>query len=393
MVTKYGLSSLQSSPSSGGSPFKFKVGKVFATVMDEKTPSKKVFDQCGGWAGVGTVLFKFYPSSKLTDNYKENTTSNTVLGYSTAKPLFPNQKYIPLNGELILVFSLPSANTQKSKSNNAPSYYYITNINLWGNNHSNAQTSNAEHPLGLGFDENPKIESILPFEGDYILEGRFGNTLRFGSTNKINTGENFWSDSGKNGDPITILTNGHKFGSGKLYVENINKDFSALYLTSSQKVPLQVSKTKLNPLTTTTLPNKYIEGSQAILTSDRVVINSKKENVLLFAHNNIELYTKNTISLDADDKTVINSPVIFLGMNGSKIPEEPVLLGNETVKLLNTLLTSLSTFSTICSSALNGSKGSPITQLNTAARGLKESVDNLIPKLITIKSQKVRVAK
>jgi hypothetical protein len=80
-------------------------------------------------------------------------------------------------------------------------------------------------------------------------------------------------------------------------------------------------------------------------------------------------------------------------MNGSQIPGEPVLLGNETVKLLNSLLTSLSTFSTICSSTLNGSKGSPITQLNTAARGLKESVDNLIPKLINIKSKKVRVAK
>ena len=245
MVTKYGLSSLQSSPSSGGSPFKFKVGKVFATVMDEKTPSKKVFDQCGGWAGVGTVLFKFYPSSKLTDNYKENTTSNTVLGYSTAKPLFPNQKYIPLNGELILVFSLPSANTQKSKSNNAPSYYYITNINLWGNNHSNAQTADAEHPLGLGFDENSKIESLLPFEGDYILEGRFGNTLRFGSTNKINTGENFWSDSGRNGDPITILTNGHKFGSGKLYVENINFIQKYVFYPLSELLRIKLLRIKL----------------------------------------------------------------------------------------------------------------------------------------------------
>jgi hypothetical protein len=393
MVTKYGLSSLSTSPSSGGSPFKFKVGKVFATVMDEKTPSKKVFDQCGGWAGIGTVLFKPYPASKTKDNYTENTTSNTVLGYSVAKPFFPNQKYIPLNGELILFFSLPSITTQKNNSNSTPAYYYITNINLWGNNHSNSQTADPEHPLGLGFDENANIQSLLPFEGDYILEGRFGNTLRFGSTNKINTKENFWSASGKNGNPITILTNGHKFGGEKLYVEDINKDSSALYLTSTQKVPLKVAKTKLNPLTTTSLPDKYIEGSQAILTADRVVINSKKENVLLFAQNNIELYTKNTISLDADTRTVINSPVIFLGMNGSQIPGEPVLLGNETVKLLNALLTSLSTFSTICSSALNGSKGSPITQLNTAARGLKESVDNLIPKLINIKSKKVRVAK
>ena len=365
---------------------------MFATVMDDKTPSKKVFDECGGWQGIGTVLFKPYNSSKNEDNYVENSTQD-VLGYSKAKPLFPNQKYYPLKGELILIFSLPSVRSQVSDSNATPSHYYVTNINLWGNNHQNAQTSDPEAPLGLGFEENQNVESILPFEGDYILEGRFGNTLRFGSTNKINTGENFWSDSGANGDPITILTNGLSFGSGKLYVEDINKDASALYLTSTQKVPLEVSKTNLNPLTTTSLPNKYLEGSQAILTSDRVIINSKKENVLLFAQNNIELYTKNTISLDADDKLVLNSPTILLGLNGSAVPEEPVLLGNETIKLLNSLLTSLSSFSTICSSALNGSKGSPITQLNTAARGLKESVDNLIPKLEKIKSQKVRVAK
>ena len=394
MAIKYGLSSITKSPTtSSSSPFKFKVGKVFATVMDEKTPSKKVFDECGGWQGIGTVLFKPYNSSRNEDNYIENQTSKTVLGYSKAKPLFPNQKYYPLKGELILIFSLPSINTQTTDSSSTPSYYYITNINLWGNNHQNAQTADPEAPLGLGFEENQSIESILPFEGDYILEGRFGNTLRFGSTNKINTGENFWSDSGKNGDPITILANGHGFGSGTLYVEDINRDASALYLTSTQKVPLEVSKTKLNPLSTTSLPNKYLEGSQAILTSDRVIINSKKENVLVFAQNNIELYTKNTISLDADDKFVINSPTILLGLNGSSVPEEPVLLGNETIKLLNSLLTSLSSFSTICSSALNGSKGSPITQLNTAARGLKESVDNLIPKLQNIKSQKVRVAK
>lgn len=394
MPVKFGLSSLtKSSPLSQTPPFRFKVGKVFATVMDDKTPSKKIFDECGGWSGVGTVLFRPYISSKNTDNYEENQTSKTRLNYSVAKPLFPNQKYLPLKGELILVFSLPSVKSQTSKSNATPVYYYITNINLWGNNHQNAQTADPESPLGLGFDENPNIQSVLPFEGDYILEGRFGNTLRFGSTNKINTGENFWSNSGRNGDPITILTNGHKFNGEKLYVENINEDSSALYLTSTQKVPLEVVKTNLNPLSSTSLPSEYLEGSQAILTSDRVVINSKKENVLLFAQNNIELYTKNTISLDADDKTVLNSPTILLGLNGSSIPEEPVLLGNETIKLLNSLLTSLSSFSAICSSALNGSKGSPITQLNTAARGLKESVDNLIPKLQKIKSQKVRVAK
>ena len=106
MAIKYGLSSITKSPTtSSSSPFRFKVGTVFATVMDEKTPSKKVFEECGGWQGIGTVLFKPYDGSKNEDNYVENQTSKTVLGYSTAKPLFPNQKYYPLKGELILIFS------------------------------------------------------------------------------------------------------------------------------------------------------------------------------------------------------------------------------------------------------------------------------------------------
>ena len=49
--------------------------------------------------------------------------------------------------------------------------------------------------------------------GDSLLEGRYGQSLRFGSTARSNFNfpteiQNNWSDSGKNGDPITILKNG-----------------------------------------------------------------------------------------------------------------------------------------------------------------------------------------
>ena len=75
-----------------------------------------------------------------------------------------------------------------------------------------------------------------------ILEGRFGNSIRFGSTNISNeiSNPNGWSDLGNTGDPITIIRNGQ---SSKLddkgwlpTTENINEDASSIYLTSNQRI-------------------------------------------------------------------------------------------------------------------------------------------------------------
>ena len=46
-------------------------------------------------------------------------------------------------------------------------------------------------------------KNMLPFEGDMILEGRFGNSIRFGSSTP--KGKNNWSENDSEGDPITIL--------------------------------------------------------------------------------------------------------------------------------------------------------------------------------------------
>ena len=75
-----------------------------------------------------------------------------------------------------------------------------------------------------------------------ILEGRFGNSIRFGSTNKSNeiSNPNSWSDLGNTGDPITIIRNGQPDNlddKGWLpTIENINGDASSIYLTSNQKI-------------------------------------------------------------------------------------------------------------------------------------------------------------
>jgi len=66
-----------------------------------------------------------------------------------------------------------------------------------------------------------------------ILEGRFGNSIRFGSSNP--RGKNNWSENDSEGDPITIISNGQS-GDKSISIENINGDASSIYLTSNQNI-------------------------------------------------------------------------------------------------------------------------------------------------------------
>lgn len=370
------------------SAFKFKVGRVYAVIMDETTPSQGVFDTYGGWDGMGTIFYIDYEQSKNTPVTNDNFI-NYAIG-NPARPFFPNQKFYPLLGELVLIFNLPSPDSQNKAG--ASQDYYLSVLNLWNSPNHNAQTS-TDSKLGDSFKEG-NIKPLRSFEGDHILEGRYGQGLRFGSTTKINSQENFWSKTGTDGDPITILSNGHKTDPKYLspHVEDINSDASSLYLSSTQQLPLKVSKTKLNPLSGTTLPEIYT-GAQALLTSDRVIINARKENVLIFATNNIELYTKNTLSIDTEEKIVLNSPQIFLGLDNDSIPTEPAILGNEMVKVLTKLLNELGKFSDSLSTAVVSGVG-PISDINVAATSLGETVDSVLTTLSKkVRSSKIRIAK
>ena len=121
-------------------------------------------------------------------------------------------------------------------------YYYLNTISLWNhpeqysypnpllNQSAPSQTSDYEQ-IELGntrkvndestdldlngnsggdFVEKGFIHPIIPYAGDVILEGRFGNSIRFGSTQNINGKaiSNNWSSTGESGSPIVILKNG-----------------------------------------------------------------------------------------------------------------------------------------------------------------------------------------
>jgi len=390
MIVKTGLSPIISSI--GKNNFtpskKSQVGKVYGVVTTENTPTKNMFEKAGGYGGIGTVFYLDYDQSKNIVGSNSDDFLNTC---KLAKPLYPQFQYYPVLGELVYIDDLPSAASQIS--NTSTQKYYISTINIWSNNQQNSQPTNNNASLGLTFIENPNIKPLLSFEGDHIIQGRQGNALRFSSTTKLYSNLNEWSSTGNDDDPITILTNGFSYvPEEKIHVEKINKDLSSIYLTSAQQIPLITDKNGvLNPITNPTDVSKYF-SSQAIINSDRIVLNSKKDEVMIFAKTNIELNTKNIINLNADERIHLNGNTIFLGTVNDKLPTEPLLLGNKTYTLLSSLLNSLYTLGTSLSTVISGPEGTPAIDINVAAETLLNDLDRISNDLENILSQQTFTA-
>ena len=312
------------------------IGKVFGVVLNENTPSKKRFEEANGWAGIGTIYYLEYNTSKNITTDSVDIDKTTL---QKAKPLYPNMSSYPLIGELVIITTGPSAIGQVS--NSTPENYYVSAVNLWNNVQQNSPDSKN---LGKTFTEDKSIRRLIPFEGDIIHQGRKGNGIRFGSTTKLYSNVNEWSSIGNNGDPITIMVNGYvtpDSGSLKPNIEEINKEKSSIYMTSTQKIPLKPGASIINPRVNTIKPSDYV-SSQIIANSDRITLNAKKDEVLVFAKGNIELSTDNIVNINAGRVTHINSPYINLGTRADgTYPNEAVLLGNQTVIAFDKIVAAL----------------------------------------------------
>ena len=117
----------------------------------------------------------------------------------------------------------------------------------------NSEDSQVVEPKpGKTFQEKATIRNLFPNEGDIIIEGRFGNSIRFGSTAKQSEEnknvESPWSTEGQNGNPITIIRNGQSqvdlpFTNWYPIYEDIQNDDSSIYMTSGQTIPVALAST------------------------------------------------------------------------------------------------------------------------------------------------------
>lgn len=387
MIIKDNLGGIISSINNSSPTNKVKkesIGKVCGVITTENTPTPKLFQENGGWNGLGTVFYLDFDQSKNTDIQNVKLEDCKV-----AKPFSSNIQDYPLIGELIYIIDAPAPSSQINNSSSQK--YYTGVINLWNNVQQNSPTTDK---LGKTFLENSDVRNLIYFEGDRIYQGRKGNGIRFGSTVKEKSNINEWSDVGNNGDPITILVNGYtttQTSSISPNVEEINKEKSSIYLTTTQRIPLIPSTDFKNPRINTILPRDY-SSSQIIFNSDRITLNSKKDEILLFAKTNIEFNSNNIININARNIAHINSPIVLLGINkDDRYPIEPVMLGNKTQDLLLEMCGALSTLASFLSTTTVPTSDGvvSVTNCNLAGEQLYNDVESLIDKLKGILSQKV----
>lgn len=399
-----GLNSLQSTFSPKVAPSGVFPARVKYTILDDKT-EPEAFKNFGEWSSIGSLFF-----SKLNN-------PNPTPSFSTdnfAKPLFSNSKTYPLENEIVYILSLPNSNVQGDV--NDVSYYYFQPINIWNSVHHNAipdpineelmpnsqqqdyeQTSagavrrvtdgGTEIDLGNTFKEKLNIKNVQPYEGDIIHEGRWGQSLRFGSTVKNSNILNPWSRTGEDGDPITILRNAQFDDNNDPWipqVEDINQEGSSIYFTSTQAIPVEVSsKSYKSYQSPPTSPDKF-EGEQLILNSGRLLFNSKEDSILFSSKKTINLNAAESLNFDAP-KTIIQSNEVLLG---DKNASEPVILGNKFLTDMSKLLTQIIALGT----ALQTPIGTPAPFVPNAAIpvpavNVTQTATEMLNKIETYKSK------
>ena len=217
---------------------------------------------------------------------------------------------------------------------------------------------------------NEKIKFLKPREGDTVLSGRVGNTIRFSEfflTEDEGVDETGNPKGGTSSPSIFIRNKQNPTIDsepiGTLVEESIDKDGSSIYITSNKvKIPFKETIKKEKKAFKNYPNSKDLKGDQIFINSDRIVLSSKAKEFIIFGKGNTGVITDGRYSVDAEKDIYLhtNNNVtihskgtnqIFLNSENGKIflgkdkgagaagaPVQKMVLGGELVKLMGELI-------------------------------------------------------
>jgi hypothetical protein len=296
-----------------------------------------------------------------------------------AFPFDKNNFTFPIKGETVVIFKmfnqtfwLPYTNTPYSNYRRDELTYKATRpIDTKGDSKSGKSYSNSTKTGGatnsnknkkdeIGYTINEKIKFLNPKQGDTIISGRVGNTIRFS--------ELYLTEDDKTSSPGIFIRNKQNSDLdskkiGELVDEDINKDGTSVYITSNKiNVPFKenINKTKVG---FKEYPNsEKLTGNQLFVNSDRVILSAKASEFIIFGKGNTGVITDGNYSIDAEKEVYIHnrqnitihtagSNQIFLNSENGKIflgkntgvgaagaDVQKMVLGGELVKLIGELI-------------------------------------------------------
>tara|TARA_R110000851_G_scaffold28800_1_gene80086 strand:+ start:134 stop:1444 length:1311 start_codon:yes stop_codon:yes gene_type:complete len=338
-------------------------------------------------------------------------------------PLFRGMTDVPVKGDPVLLCTIGKINYYLGPLNtdNVPTLnndnLYIPRQDMPAEGQEKATETeamgqslnfvNTEHRR-LSKKYKPELdgESITYNEihGDQIFEGRHGNSIRIGSRDiypylilSNHRTEKNGEESLADGSLISITSNG-----------TLQQHFSGYYDTLQEKeIPgFQLAsdtvegngRTIGNMVQSVNLIDdsypyiyefgkpgeSYVGGSnQILLHSDRITINSKRDNIFLSSINDIHLGAGRTLTISTKEDLIIESRNIYLGSpikNKSNVVMEPMVLGNTLFEILEELTDALS--KTMSMSPYTGGTTFPLMDskkvlMSTTFLGIKKKLLNI----------------
>lgn len=249
---------------------------------------------------------------------------------------------IPLIGEQVIIFTAP-VNDWSTSGVKGVGFLYFSPINssddlvlhsfpkLWSRKGlvpggRSGERKSDKREWGYTFPQTPKrTPNIQPYEGDDLYEGRFGATIRFTSTIKgdlsVYEQKPSWDGSTPN-DPLLYLRvkkpsagntnsqNALQVNNNKFEVEDLEKDEASLVLTTNQK--LKKLKAGFDKNLDAKKLGQFDGKGQAVLNSDRIVLNATKDMAFLIGKEKVVVTGKKIILQTEKYKVDVDELMDFL---------------------------------------------------------------------------------
>jgi hypothetical protein len=353
-------------------------GRVVDIVLDE---NKILNDQQGNRLPIGSIIYQ----DILTPVDKETP-------LPPAYPLSSTLTEFPLINEIVLIITGPGPDFQENSSQLIS--YYSSVLSIWGSPNHNAlptQGVDFEFPIGNNIPELRDINPLYPFPGDFLIQGRQGQSIRMGG---YKSDKNPFTGTVNNGKPFTIISNGQiktKNGIDPI-VEDINKDANSIYMMSDHIIDITPATRKQVTYDVRPQASGQYLGNQIVLNGGRITINAKEESALISAKEAIGLNAR-TLNFDATDYVCIDGKTILLGEKARTAPlilKQPVIRGLAMQNWAHELLDTLQSVSAAMSQAVAVS-GGPVTSLVEEGKALEASITVLRSNLGGVLSSKVYV--
>ena len=283
-------------------------GVVYEVLTDVGSETAKA-KGLGTSVTIGCIRFRL-----LSDN---SININSVEQLSIAYPLDKNSLTLPTRNEIVIIHSFggnkhysriggdvtPNLNANTDliskkfdneikidSSNDATNYQNVSSTGIARTNKNSGKSDFDGY--GEYFTDNSNIHKLKLYEGDTLLESRFGQSIRFSG---YNNSENKFA-------PTITIRNGENADSlqsdvGTSTEENINKDGNIIFLGSGEKL-LELTLPTTNAKESLFNYPTELKGNQILLSSDRIILSAKTSQMIFASKEDIGFITDGQFSID-----------------------------------------------------------------------------------------------